>query len=122
MKTRIRAVAALLALALAAPVAASPVQDTDTIHAYCTATDIIQGRTFYSDVFPVQRRRYYDNDTSFAIAFARHVEAHWGASPGYERCWHDEQALDVRTERDRHAAEQRRALRPFEPVFVRWRP
>ena len=40
MKTRIQAVAALLALALAAPVAAGPVQDTDAIHAYCVTTAI----------------------------------------------------------------------------------
>lgn len=111
-----------LGTAVALPLAASPNGDADTIHAYCVATDIDQGRTFYSDVFPVQRRRYYDNHTTFAIAFARHVDARWDASTGYERCWHDELALDVRMERDRRAAEQQRAIRAFEPVFVHWRP
>lgn len=122
MKTRIQAAAGVLTLVLAAPTASGPVQDTDVIHAYCVATDITQGRTFYSEVFPVQRRRYYENDTTFASAFANNVDARFGANASYERCWHDEQSLDVRTERDRHAAAQRRAVRSFEPVFVHWRP
>lgn len=122
MNTGIQAAAGVLTLVLAAPVASSPVQGTDVIHAYCAATDIIQGRTYYSEVSSVQRRRYYDNDTAFAIAFAHNVDARFGANARYERCWHDEQLLDVRMERDRHGAAQRRAVRPFEPVFVHWRP
>ncbi|WP_296251234.1 hypothetical protein [uncultured Stenotrophomonas sp.] len=122
MKARIQAAAGVLTLVLALPAASGPVQDTDVIHAYCAATNIIQGRTYYSEVFSLQRRRYYDNDTTFAIAFAHNVDARFGANAGYERCWHDEQLLAVRMERDRQAAAQRRAVRPFEPVFVHWRP
>lgn len=125
MKTRNHAISALLGLVIALPMSAQAIEDTDTLYVFCRATDIDSGRVFYSDVFPVQRRRYYDNDTSFTIAFSNHVDARWDTRTGHPArrgCWHEEQTLDARMARDRHAAEQRRAIRSFEPVFVHWRP
>ena len=112
MKTRNPAISALLGLALVLPMTAHAVEDGDTLYVFCRATDIDSGRVFYSDVFPVQRQRYYDNDTAFAIAFSSHVDARWDTRTGHPArrgCWHEEQALDARMKRDRHAAAQRRA-------------
>lgn len=115
----------LLGLAFTLPLAAHAVEDGDILYAFCRATDIDSARVFYSDVFPVQRRHFYDNDTFFAIAFSKHVDARRGTRTGHPArrgCWYEEQELDARMKRDSHAVEQRRAIHPFEPVYVRWRP
>lgn len=125
MERRNPTITALLGLTFALPVVVHAIEDEDTLYVFCRATDIDSGRVFYSDVFPVQRRRYYDNDATFAIAFSNHVDARWDTRTGHPArrgCWHEEQARDAQMTRDSHAVENRRAIQPFEPVFVRWWP
>lgn len=125
MKTRNHAISALLGMALTLSAAGAQAEDDDTLYVFCRATDIDSARVFYSSVFPVRRQRYHDNDTAFAIAFSGHVDARWDTHTGHPArrgCWHEEQSLDARMERDSQAAGQRRAIQSFEPVFIRWRP
>ncbi len=122
---KIRTVLAGLAMAAVFAGDASAADDSDLLHVFCRAIDVDGGRVFYSEVFPVQRQRYYDQGSAYEIAFSSHVDARWGSSTGHpdrRGCWHEESALDARTQRDRQAAAERRKVQDSEPVFTHWRP